>query len=189
MRKKRQINVIFRVALVLFCLVLFSAHLSSGILAKYKTEGDDSGTARVAASGMTVSYANPTSDDDGSSIVLDENGSASYTFTAKNTGEVAVAYSFIVSLNPGVLTSDQATQAFSNVKINTGSASYDGVYDGASDAYVFANIGKFAPGDSANYSLTFDTNDLVEVDNTISQYSLSHKNITVLISAKTEQIN
>lgn len=178
MRKKHHSNVIFRVALILFCLVLFTAHLSSGMLAKYKNVGADMKTVRTAQPGFTVTSTQ-------ASPVIADDGGATYDFSVTNSGEIAAAYSLVVSLAPDTLTADEAAHAFSNVKLD----GVAGTYDSSSGSYVFADLGAFEPGDSATHTLTFDTNDFAVVSDSVTNSDNSYKDITVLISAKTVQID
>lgn len=178
MRKTRHSSVIFRVALVLFCLVLFSAHLSSGMLAKYRTTGEGSISADIAQPEFTV-----TSTQSAPSIAAD--GTATYAFTATNSGEVAASYSLVVALAPGAVAADDADRVFGNVRIDGNL----GTYDSASHGYVFADLGSFEPGDSASHTLTFDTADSAVVSDSVTSLTSSYQNITVLISAKAVQID
>ena len=179
MRKKQRSSIIFRVALILFCLVLFSSHLSSGILAKYKIEGTGSNTAKVAQPDITVASAQ-------SAPTIAADGSATYTFTVTNSGETAVSYSLLVSFETGTLSSDDVDLAFSNVKLD----GVSGTYDSSSYAFVFADLGALEPdADPASHTLTFDTNDFVITDSSITNSNNSYKTIKVLITAKAVQID
>lgn len=97
MKTKRRSNVPLRVALVLLCLVLITAHFTSGMYARYVTRAkgaDQSGTAV-----FTVRAEAGETDEDGAilpvSIVADgtdENGMAKYVLRLSNPGQTAVRY-------------------------------------------------------------------------------------------------
>lgn len=88
-KTNRKVNIPMCVALVLLCLVLVSAHLTSGLFARYTSSSTGSDSARVAkfevvTTGSTsgISVKTGTSDPD----------TTSYTITIENKSEVAVSY-------------------------------------------------------------------------------------------------
>lgn len=173
MRNKRKSSVIFRTALVLLCLVLFSAHLSSGMLAKYTFSSAKGGTAFPAKSDITItSTAAP-------DLAVD--GTAEYAFNMENTGDVTVYYSVIVYPSSDSLTADQLARAFHDPAIGT----VTGVYDSSTGAYTFADLGLFEPGEDVDLTLSFLYDDIVV--NSTDPYSIDYSGVILNISAKAVQ--
>ena len=88
---KKKIPTSMVAAAVLLCLILFSAHYTTGMYARYITRAAGDDLARAAA--FRVSAA-PTSSD---AVVIKDNGEGSYGVTIRNDGEVAVRYVAVVT--------------------------------------------------------------------------------------------
>ena len=175
MREKHKANIIFRVMLILLCLVLFSAHLSSGMLAKYATNGIVGASARVAKTGVTItSETEPT---------YAANGTVTYSFNVLNDSEVAIEYSLVVVPKCADITAAQLAAAFVNPKIDN----VAGVFDAATGAYTFSLAQQVVPGEDTDHTLTFMKNDIAAaIDGTTL---LEYKDISLDISVKAVQLN
>ena len=86
MRKRKGMPTVLSAALVLLCLVLVTAHFTTGMYARYTTrsKGDDSG--RVASFNVSA-----TSGQTGP-VTIGASKDGTYTLTVKNPGETAVRY-------------------------------------------------------------------------------------------------
>ena len=183
MRKIHKSNVIIRAALILLCLVLFTAHLSSGMLAKYTISSGGSNIARVANTKITVTPA-------AQAPVIGTTGSASYAFTVTNTAEVSYNYSIIAYFDSSMtLSADQLATAFSNVKLSYDGHEFAGVFDADDKSYTFANVGTFSPSNVADMTLTFKAGDLAAVSSTVTVESGVMEDIVINIAVKTVQID
>lgn len=176
MRIKHMSNVIFRVALILLCLVLFSAHLSSGMLAKYTSAGVGDDVSRVAHPEYTV-----TSTQTGPTIT--SAGLGTYDFTVTNTGEITADLSLYIYLMSDTLNSAQLTKAFSNVTVN----GTDCQFDADEKAYI-CPLDVFTPADSVDYTLSFRARDLAATS-TAASPTAKYENIKVNIAVKSVQID
>ena len=195
MRKIHKSNVIFRVALILLCLVLFSAHLSSGMLAKYTISGDGSNAARIASAKVTVTPA-------AAAPVIKADGSASYAFTVKNTAEVSYTYSLLIYVDSSVaLTQEQLAKAFGSPKliipeiepVPSASTQPDSdpielSFDAAQNAYVYECTAAFEPGDTADYTLLFRADDVVATANVAEDVKV-YDSVKINIAAKAVQLD
>ena len=92
MRVKNSSSIIMRIAVILLCLVLFSAHLASGMFARYTTSVQAKDGARIANLGVTISDVSQTS-------ITDDGQYTTFSCTVDNTSEVAFAYDVVVSLD------------------------------------------------------------------------------------------
>lgn len=79
-------DVVVRVALLLLCLVMVSAYMTSGLLARYTTSAQASDTARVAKFDVQVTGNNNVT------VTADSAADNTYTLTITNASEVAVRY-------------------------------------------------------------------------------------------------
>ena len=87
---------LMRVAFVLLCMVIVSAYLMGGLLAKYHSTGSGGDQARVAKFEVNVTGTVPVG-----GIVCKpvDNGDGTYTITIENQSEVAVSYDLSVTLD------------------------------------------------------------------------------------------
>lgn len=175
MRKLNKSSLILRVALIVLCLALFSAHLSSGMLAKFTMRETLGNSARVAGTRITITSP--------SDIVIADDGSAELTFNVKNDSEVALQYSIVITPKCSDLTAAQLANAFTGSKIGAVS----GVYNAADGSYTFSTDTQVVPGEDVDMTLTFGTNDIVSV--TTGSNSLIYNDITLDISAKAVQLD
>lgn len=90
MRVKNPSGIIMRIAVILLCLVLFSAHLASGMFARYTTSASANGGARVAK--LDFSRVSSTLDS------IDDDGTVHYTVTVNNSSESLFSYDLIITL-------------------------------------------------------------------------------------------
>lgn len=88
MRVKNPSGIIMRIAIILLCLVLFSAHLASGMFARYTVAGNGTAASRAAKIDLKVTSAQTGLDDDGK-----------YAFSVKNDSEVAFSYDLVVTFS------------------------------------------------------------------------------------------
>lgn len=85
-------DMVVRVALLLLCLVMVSAYMTSGLLARYTTSAQASDTARVAKFDVQVT-GTPQNVEINASV----SSSGVYHITITNQSEVAVQYTLAVS--------------------------------------------------------------------------------------------
>ena len=102
MRVKSPSGIIMRIAVILLCLVLFSAHLASGMLAKYTVGGTGGATAKTAKIDLKVQSEQTAL------------ASGQYSFKVVNDSEVAFQYEVIVNF-PNLHTS--TTQPLENFNV------------------------------------------------------------------------
>lgn len=79
-------NTALRLAVVLFLLTLVSAHILSGLLAKYCTSDNNVNTARVASFSVSAS-----GQPEGVEMSAQKSGDNTYSITLTNNSEVAVS--------------------------------------------------------------------------------------------------
>lgn len=91
---------VFHIGIALLCLVLFSAHLTSGLYARYTSEASSQDSARVAKFDVTNSVDSQNANIDlhfyDSTKLVDE-----FNFTVESKSEVAVAYDVVITLPAG----------------------------------------------------------------------------------------
>ena len=139
---------VFHIGIALLCLVLFSAHLTSGLYARYTSEASSQDSARVAK----FDVASKEKNDVALSIDLDffdpAKQSDSIEFEVSSSSEVAVEYDVVLVLPEEMikLVSDGAII----VKINT---SVTGVIDDADNTITFEG-GTLLPGATPGVSYT-----------------------------------
>lgn len=133
MKQTKKTSFVLRAACVLLCLVLISAHFTSGLYAKYIVSATGSDTGRTASFRVSAAMG-------------DENN-GEYTITLQNGSETAVCYS--VTVQP-----DKAGM-FSSAKLGNLDPKE---LDASGAFFTFENVGRIAPGgnDSAVLSLTVD---------------------------------
>lgn len=90
MKAKSKPNFFLRAALALLCLVLISAHFTSGLYARFTTRANGTDQSRIAAFAVTAALGRGETDRD-------------YTIQVLNRGgETAVSYSLEIALAEGV---------------------------------------------------------------------------------------
>lgn len=129
-------TILIRTAAVLFCLLMVSVYMMSGLFARYVSTGQGGDSARVA--GFDVEVNGP----DGVEIVYAQE-LEDYNLTVINNSEVAVTYDVKVLVDKlnfeiGVKLGDQMLST-------TGETEVD-----------FGNIGSLAPGATGVHPLTFE---------------------------------
>ncbi len=92
MKTKKKIPISLSAAAVLLCLVLVSAHFTSGMYARFTTGASDSGAGRFAAFNVSATAEDGT-------VVIDENGTGEYVVKITNPGEVAVRYKAVLAFD------------------------------------------------------------------------------------------
>ncbi len=85
MMKKKGFPPVLVVALVLLCLVLVTAHFTTGMYARYTTRSGGNDESRIARFKVSAS-------DGGLVEITPDATSGTYTFTLSNPGEVTVRY-------------------------------------------------------------------------------------------------
>ena len=135
-----------RAAAVIFCLVLVSTYMMSGLYARYISSGRGDDTARVAkfdvkaqgGSDVTISVSDTEAD------------TGAYTLTVTNDSEVAVRYDIVITLN-------QALPNYLAVSLNDTAPS---VSDDKK-TLTFSTVGKLAAnGATAEHTLSFKVTDV-----------------------------
>ena len=130
MKQRKTTGLALGAACVLFCLVLISSHIASGLLAKYVVNVPGSDSGRGAAFRVNAAMTG-------------EDGIYGLTFT--NDAETAVSYSVKVQpKDPGM---------FSAITLGSLTAAAD-----ATGAVVFPDVGTLAPGAVGTAALTLLVN-------------------------------
>ena len=93
MRTKKKKTTALSVAAVLFCLVLVTAHFTSGMYARYTTRANDNDRGHMAAFAVK---AEPVQVEP---VSITAGGEATYQIKVTNSGEVAVHYVATVNIN------------------------------------------------------------------------------------------
>lgn len=150
MNKNRSIGIIARVACVLLCLVLFSAHLCSGMFARYSVVGERGGLAHAATANVKAVEAEAMS--------VDANGNGTYRFTLVNQSEAAMDCNLVIDFytNDTVYSqygSNILSHAVLDVKLNGNDA--DEFKDGVYPTYTF-KCGHLAPKDEEGSSMEIE---------------------------------
>lgn len=83
-----------RLAAVLFCMVMFSTYLMSGLYARYTAEADGQDKARVAK------FDVKTSGPKGVEVLYSQGDSGDYELLVQNDSEVAISYTITVEVAP-----------------------------------------------------------------------------------------
>ena len=92
MKTKRRIPFSLSAAAVLLCLVLASAHLTSGLYARYTTGASGSDNGTLAAFNVSAKA-------DEETVSIGTDGTGHYVVKVKNPGEVAVRYEARLSVS------------------------------------------------------------------------------------------
>ena len=93
MKTKRKIPISLAAALVLLCLVLVSAHFTTGMYARYASNSERSAGASAAKLQVLVEEAgNSSGASTSSSVSLTAGEAAQYTIKIRNPGQTAVKY-------------------------------------------------------------------------------------------------
>ncbi len=134
-------TVMIRIALVLFCLVMITTHMMSGLYARYISVGEAADEARVAAFSVQADWQGDVKLDVSDSA--DANGA--YTFTVINKSEATVRYDVI-------LTFESPLPYYISVKLDD----VNGILAVDGKSVTFENIEELAPQTSgAQKSLNF----------------------------------
>ena len=182
MRVNKLSGIVMRAAAILICLVLFSAHLASGMFARYTTGAANSGNVRVAKFNVNVIEQE--------ALTLDADGNGTYKFLVKNNSETGFRYDIklkITSTDEYLETfgASAVAKACTDVKLNgvEGTPSSDG------SVYTFSITDALAPdSESGIYTITFKASDLVEQKEDLSPYVSSYTvPIDFKVSAKGTQ--
>ena len=137
-------SVMIRIASALFCLVLISTSMMSGLYARYTAKGDGGDGGRVAVFAVGSSLSN----DDVEADLSNADHDGSYILTVTNSSEVDVKYNIIFSTtlpNGFDVTVDGKTPAING-----------------SD-YIFENAGSLNANSATNNSheLVIDVEDII----------------------------
>lgn len=128
-------NIALWIAAVLFCLVLISTSMNSGIAAKFRTAARGNDRARIAAFSVDAK------------LIPDNSDPNLHKINFSNDSEVPVSYSIEISL------ADQAA-AVSSVILENETKRLEAVF--ADGKAMFSNVGKLAPKeDSGDMTLRF----------------------------------
>lgn len=156
-------SLMMRLALISFCLVLLSAHLMSGLFAKYSTTASGSDSARVAKFDVQVQGVDPNAINVTCTNYSGDTGSC--TFTVTNKSEVAVEYDVVLAYSEAsYLTPSFAEAGVQRTDPDTSTIRF------SSDNW------KLAPGTNSNtHTLAFT----VDWDKFTSDATGSSKSVTV----------
>ena len=161
MRVKKLSGIVMRIAVILLCLVLFSAHLASGMFARYSTTAEGQDTARTAKYNVQIV---PDPDYQGY-FDFDAVGNCSYPFKITNLSEVPVyvklAADASFDMDDLLFTPDADVEAadrayiknrvLKDVKLNDKAA----VASSNNTHFEFPDVDCYLkPGESKNYTIT-----------------------------------
>ena len=148
----------FRIALVLFCLVLFSTYLTGGLYARYTTSASDSDSARVAVFRITGSnsWEQGTEVDLNLSFFDPNLASDTLRFSISSQSEVAVTYSLEIEMPELDDNGNEVNYQWLTVKLDSGAP-----ITAVGNKFQIANIGAFAPNQTGEHehTLTFSIGD------------------------------
>lgn len=155
MKVKNLSGIVMRIAAVLICLVLFSAHLASGMFARYTVSGGGDGSARVASYHVDIISADNNQLD---LIGNNTDGVATYRFKVENQSEVPVKYQLSVVFSDP-LDEGHFVPNYSNVQIDGIDPDSHDVDDAGKHTYDFivTNNQLSAHSSSDVHTLTFNT--------------------------------
>lgn len=157
MRVNRLSGIVMRLTVILLCLVLFSAHLASGMFAKYTVKADQDGQSRAAKYGVQV-----ISDEDGDPLDTALNGDVVYHFRVDNSAsEVPVKYETIqIGFSDcfvGDVKVSDVDEMFRNVTLNDREAT-EVITQDKGVIYVFTVNRMLRPGSTSGvFELKFNT--------------------------------
>lgn len=185
MRANNLSGIVLRVAAVLLCLVLFSAHLASGMFAKYSVGTSESNDAQVAKIDVSAVETQ--------ALTLDNDGNATYKFLVKNNSEVAYQYDVCVRIATTseyaeIFDPSEIAGACSDIKLNDVS----GTLSASGSKYTFSVSDYIAPdSESDEYVLTFKATDLLRIADESSGSAASYNDVPIKlsVSAKGTQVN
>lgn len=191
MRVNKLSGIVMRVTAVLICLVLFSAHLASGMFAKYTSGASVESSVRVAKLGRVQIIEQEALD-------IDSVGNGTYKFLVKNNSETAFRYDIKLKITADEqyveqFGADEIAKACTDVKVYTDEVT-DGVEGTLSDdgtTYIFT-MADIVPRDSESkvYTIAFKANDLAFSDPNLQTLHQSENiPITFTVSAKGTQSN
>lgn len=154
MKVKNLSGIVMRIAAVLICLVLFSAHLASGMFARYTVSGGGDGSANVASYHVEIVPADNNQSD--ALGTTSNSGDVSYRFMVDNSEtDVPVKYSLSVAFYDSV--NDTVSGKFDNVKIDNIDP-VESKDESNRHVYVFDITDTLQPhSTSAVHTLTFNT--------------------------------
>ena len=141
-RKYSLHTIIFGIALILFCLVIISTYMMSGLYARYRSAGLSGDDARVAAFSVEAAW--------GTDVNIDwtETADGAYQVILTNNSEVAVRCDMVLTLNADVMDA---------VEITLGDSA--GTVSG--NTITFGNICELAPnGTNSAHQLKFSVEDV-----------------------------
>lgn len=160
MRVNKLSGIVMRVTAVLICLVLFSAHLASGMFAKYTVGASEESNARVAKLNVNVKPS-----EEGLTFDASLNGTYQF-FVSNHDSEVAFQCEKIIvrikSDDPNNIFNPSEAALASEMKLND----LDGTYSESDNQYTFDLTDVYLkPGmDSNVFTLTFKASDLVKIN-------------------------
>lgn len=202
MRVKRLSGIVMRIAVVLLCLVLFSAHLASGMFARYSTSASSDASVRAAKYQVQIIPVTT------GGLTFNETGEGTYQFRVSNKSEVPVSYTLVAdatfTFKEDIHIDDDADsendrvyvikRILKDVKLND----EDAVPDSDYSRFTFPTFSDLilAPGESADYELSVVT-DIAAVYSTSNPYTTPGSdrwdhdwvNVQFNISAESVQIN
>ena len=141
-RKYSPHTIIFGIALVLFCLVIISTYMMSGMYARYRAADDATDQARVATFSVDADWG------DDFTIDATKTAEGTYTISLTNHSEVAVRCDLVLTLDENVLNAlDIALDGNAGTRVG--------------NTVTFQNIHSFDPDDtSSSHTLEFTVSDL-----------------------------
>lgn len=191
MRVDKLSGIVLRVTAILICLVLFSAHLASGMFAKYTAGASEESSARVAKLGRVKIIEEE-------ALSLDSVGNGTYKFLVKNNSETAFRYDIKLKITTDEqyveqFGADEIAKACTDVKVYSDEEvdGVDGVLSDDGTTYIFS-MADIVPRDSEScvYTIAFKANDLVFSDPNLQTLHQSENiPITFDVSAKGTQYN
>lgn len=185
MRVKKLSGIVTRLAAILLCLVLFSAHLASGMFAKYTSGASVNDSARVAKVQRIEVIEQE-------ALTLDSVGNGTYKFLVKNHSETAFQYDIKLKITSteayvDYFGADEIAKTCYDVKVNgiEGTPSSDG------SLYTFSMPDILKPDSESDvYTVTFKAFDLAyNVSNATNPITGFNVPIKFSVSAKGTQVN
>lgn len=138
-------TILIRTAAVLFCLLLVSVYLMSGLFARYVSTGQGGDSARVAGFDVTVT---PVSNDVHIEYGVSQNDEGAYQITVENDSEVAITYDIKVVV-------DKAADSF-DIRVALEGNKLDTT---VSNELFFENAGYLPPAGTKTHDLMFSVLD------------------------------
>ncbi len=158
-----------KLSAVLLCLVLISAHFTSGLFAKYSSSAAADDSARVASFVIETDLDRIELDVAGEPILAlggtDEVQSVALPFYIKSGSEVTIGYSVTVDFG-------SVLPEYMNIQLSNGKDSLTLAADGNNANFVFSDFGTLAPGaieqQKAELKLTISVSDLSAITEQLS---------------------